>query len=325
MIYPFIPTGWPQNYHCYNITVDYDQTTQHFYFSVEVKMYENENEYTSMIALSTKKITEDNLNGFLGIWESIGFFCLPNNHLRNPIFCVNEKRWYFAEILINSINQNKTILYAYGDENILDFLIDEEIKFEEITSDDSIIAIHSQSEMNASILYTKNNNLLIRQTKDGGETWGNENQINDIDGTVISEYRNGDIYDNYVVWTDNRNGNHDIYFDIINSENRFSNLEIIEISAGLGILASVENNGTDAVENVNWTVNLINGFILGTRNFQGTIPSISQGKISTISIPPVFGFGKIEIEITVFSEETWVTGDIIKASGFLIGPYIILN
>lgn len=61
-------------------------------------------------------------------------------------------------------------------------------------------------------VYIKENNLYLVKSDDGGATWSEPTQVNDEDGTVVNEENSVDIHPAGIVWTDNRNGNKDIYF-----------------------------------------------------------------------------------------------------------------
>jgi hypothetical protein len=66
----------------------------------------------------------------------------------------------------------------------------------------------------ATCTFTMNDDIYYSKTTNGGETWSTPVKINDVDGTVESEFRDQDITsDGTVVWTDNQNGNMDIYLD----------------------------------------------------------------------------------------------------------------
>jgi len=63
-----------------------------------------------------------------------------------------------------------------------------------------------------SCIYVSNGNLYLVASEDGGVTWGEPEQINDADGTVVAEENSLDISGSGIVWTDTRNGNKDIYY-----------------------------------------------------------------------------------------------------------------
>jgi len=61
-------------------------------------------------------------------------------------------------------------------------------------------------------VYISQGNLYVITSKDGGVTWDTPTQVNDVDGSVVNEENSADIHSAGIVWTDNRNGNLDIYY-----------------------------------------------------------------------------------------------------------------
>ncbi len=76
--------------------------------------------------------------------------------------------------------------------------------------------------------------ICERNSSDYGQTWGNVSKVSDqgsgvaIYRTVSSYYYNGNLY---VVWTDSRNGNDDIYFDKVPEFNPFSLVPLLIVAA----------------------------------------------------------------------------------------------
>ena len=60
--------------------------------------------------------------------------------------------------------------------------------------------------------YIKNGNVYQIISENGGTSWGEPSKINEQDGTVVDEPGSVSISDVGIVWTDNRNGNKDIFF-----------------------------------------------------------------------------------------------------------------
>jgi hypothetical protein len=60
--------------------------------------------------------------------------------------------------------------------------------------------------------YVSEGNLFLAESSDGGANWDEPTQINNQDGTVVAEENSLDVSGQGIVWTDNRNGNKDIYY-----------------------------------------------------------------------------------------------------------------
>jgi len=71
------------------------------------------------------------------------------------------------------------------------------------------------NETHLSCIFTLLGNLSLTYSNNSGVNWSDPTQINDQDGTVVSGYRYSDIGNNIsYIWTDNRSGNLDIYYNI---------------------------------------------------------------------------------------------------------------
>ena len=53
-------------------------------------------------------------------------------------------------------------------------------------------------------IYINNNNLYLIKSSDGGETWSQPLQINDVEGTVVAEENSIEIHKGGIAWVDNR-------------------------------------------------------------------------------------------------------------------------
>jgi len=124
--------------------------------------------------------------------------------------------------------------------------------------------------------YIANGNLYLVTSIDGGLNWGSPIQINDVNGTVVAEENSVDIHDAGIVWTDNRNGNNDIFFselpisNIITSVVQGWNIISIPFNQPIDkVLLSVEYNGNDYSWGDAVTNGFINNFVFGwDRNIQ---------------------------------------------------------
>jgi len=138
--------------------------------------------------------------------------------------------------------------------------------------------IPSSANPNYPMIYSNNENLLctfiesdnifLTKSTNNGLNWSDPIQLNSINGSVVEEYRFADLVDNHqILWTDNRDGNHDIYsviLDIpevdltvipesVNLLTEYSNMPLLRTKNW--ITFTIKNNGNISVEKVN--VNII--------------------------------------------------------------------
>ncbi len=158
-------------------------------------------------------------------------------------------------------------------------------------------------------VYEKEGNLYLIKSGDGGATWEEPLQVNEVDGTVVSEPRAIDISSGGIVWVDTRDGNQDIYYESLP-------VPVIEvsISAGFGVSATVANSGTVAGEGLDWSIDL-SGFVLVGSHTEGTIDQLNPGAETTISSGLVFGLGPTTITVVA-------GGSTQTANGFVLGPLV---
>ena len=158
--------------------------------------------------------------------------------------------------------------------------------------------------------FVRDGNLYYTYSEDWGVTWGEPVQINDEDGTVIPEYRTAALCSSGVVWTDTRDGNEDIYFDVFPVP-----ILTIDISGGFGVKATISNVGTAAAEDISWSIELSGLVFVGSKK-EGNISSLGPGESETISSGFIFGIGPTTITVNA-------GGTTKTASGFVLGPLVL--
>jgi len=155
------------------------------------------------------------------------------------------------------------------------------------------------------VTYVVDGNLYKRISEDGGVTWGQPDQVNDVSGSVITEYRTSDVArGGATVWTDNRSGNEDVYYDNVGSA-PVPILEMTSIAAGLRISVTIKNNGTAPAHNVTYAL-LVNGGVFGriNVNVSGTrTEPLNIGESFTMSSNIFVGLGAISISVAATCDE----------------------
>lgn len=164
--------------------------------------------------------------------------------------------------------------------------------------------------------FIKNGNLYATLSADNGETWSEPQQINDEDGTVIAGWHSSDLTTGEnVVWTDDRNGNSDIFFDTITGAAN-PNIEIKEINGGFGLSVVIENTGTGDASDVQWSIDLEGGLVLLGGHTEDILSTLAADDSTTVKTGLVFGLGKVTITAT--ADEASRT-----ATGTILGPFVI--
>jgi hypothetical protein len=98
-----------------------------------------------------------------------------------------------------------------------------------------------------------------------------------------------------LLWTDNRNGDKDIYFAGVAAA---PVIGIKSISGGFGVSAVIENTGNAAATDVQWSIELEGGLVILGRKTTGTIPTLEPGESTTVKSSLIFGIGKPTIKVT---------------------------
>lgn len=158
--------------------------------------------------------------------------------------------------------------------------------------------------------FVSNGNLYCSYSDDWGETWGEPLIVNDVAGSVSMEYRTIDACENGIVWTDLRNGNKDIYFDV-HPEISFN----ISAEGGFGLTITITNSGTTIAEDQQWNISL-SGLVFFNKESGGVIDELKPGESTTIKIIPI-GIGPFDAKIKIYETEATI-------SGFIIGPIVLL-
>ena len=180
------------------------------------------------------------------------------------------------------------------------------------SSSDEMYPVISASGDKITVMFIQNGNLYKMSSDDGASTWSTPEQVNEVDGTIDESFRSMDIHSASVgFWTDDRNGNFDIFTDNVADA---PIIRIDEINGGFGVSATVSNVGTASAVDIPWSLTL-DGLVFLGASASDTI-TIEPGETETITAGLVFGFGNVDINVMVGE----ATND---ASGFCLGPFVL--
>jgi hypothetical protein len=106
-------------------------------------------------------------------------------------------------------------------------------------------------------------------------------------------------------------------FDFITSTKKvdFNDINVVEISGGMGVTAMINNTGTAEATNIPWSIYFCSGMVFIGGFTEGTI-NIPAGGETRVNSGLVFGFGPGSITVTA--------GDASKiVRCFILGPFIL--
>ena len=160
--------------------------------------------------------------------------------------------------------------------------------------------------------FIQSGDIYFSTTEDGGTTWSNPIKINNQETSVVEIRDSADVTGPYVVWSDNRDNNTNVYYDTIPAPV----ISIEGISGGLGVSVTISNTGTAEATDVPWSISIDGGLIFIGNESEGTIDSLPPETSATVTSDFIFGIGRVEILVT--TEDNQLT-----AEGLVLGPFVL--
>jgi len=113
---------------------------------------------------------------------------------------------------VGASGDNVVVVYTNGGNIVSAYSSDEGDTFATSTIGPGKFPAVYMSGSDATCAYVNEGNLYLVKSEDGGENWGAPGRINDVDGTVVEGENEIDIHSAGVVWTDDRDGDKNIYY-----------------------------------------------------------------------------------------------------------------
>ena len=98
-------------------------------------------------------------------------------------------------------------------------------------------------------------------------------------------------------------------------------LEIGTIAGGFGVKTSVNNTGSGAATNVQWTITLDGKLIFLGKSSTGTIATLAAAGHEPIKAGFIFGIGKTTIAVSATCDEGKIAQS--SATALVLGPFVL--
>jgi len=241
-------------------------------------------------------------------WDGAGSLSTINgaSNLTYPAVAANDDDMII--LAETDENGNKDIICIYGNvaapstSFVIDSVDDEMFPDVRHVQDDKFVCT-----------YVSDGKLYTSVTEDAGATWSTAEEIDD---DVVEEYKTADIcdYANYAMYEFHNGDDIDIYLGDLPGGIQVPIFEVVSITGGIGVTATIKNVGTAAATNVDLNL-VVAGGILGliNKDVNNTVASLAIDEEVSISSGLIIGLGAIDIDVSATCDEgTSISG---SASG----------
>ncbi|RLF28585.1 MAG: hypothetical protein DRJ99_04265, partial [Thermoplasmata archaeon] len=135
---------------------------------------------------------------------------MNGKNLSTPSAIIKDGKIYIAIESTDGIDTNIILYESQNGVNWTRYNISTKLNISE-----KYPVLYSNSTHLICIYYNESKDIYLRTSPDG-KNWSNAFDINNGTGTVVEEYQTADIADSkHIVWTDNRDGNKDLWIAIL--------------------------------------------------------------------------------------------------------------
>jgi len=164
--------------------------------------------------------------------------------------------------------------------------------------------VHIEEDVAKCSYVKEDGSLYFRQTDDGGVTWTTEEKVDEPENADIPlEYGVSDVCGIGGSWWSS--GESDItYFAAFGAIPEEPVLEIIGITGGIGVTATIKNTGNAPATGVELGLTVTGGILgLINKDVSDTVASLAVDEETTIRSGIIFGLGAVDIVVTVSCAE----------------------